>query len=1012
MTFADSHAETLDATVQPAVPRPEHPRPDFVREPWINLNGRWRFTFDPTNEGEQRRWHRLSHPDSAAAGQASSGAPSDMTTQARGYLYDLSGDPFRQQIVVPFPWESPLSEIGDTEYKGAAFYQRAVTVPLEWAEPTTGEGATPATRNWRLRPFLCFGAVDWHARVWVNGRFVGEHAGGYSPFAIDISPYVTPGKAATVCVRAYDACDADTCLGKQTYDWYTHSGGIWQTVWMEGRPAAFVEQIHVTPDLDNGRAQFDVSMNADQAIAGRTYQLSVTSPSGAFAPVTTQVTAGAEHVSATLSVSVPNAKPWSPEEPNLYDCQVALTPVPSPADGRGVPTTGPVAASREAAPESVAGTPRPPAGEGTGVRASDTGEGADVITTYFGLRKISRGRWQDNPYEFVFLNDEPVYLRGALDQAFTPEGLHTYASDDAIRADVQLAKDLGLNMLRCHIKINEPRYYYWADKLGVLVMYDIPSTGAYNPSARRNWEQTFRDALARDYSHPSIFSWILFNETWGLEEHQTAPSWKWVAEMFDLAKALDPTRLVEDNSACLYDHVRTDLNTWHFYISDYDRARRHIAQVVRQVYEGSPFNYVGRFQHLAESKEHKQGTEPFLNSEYAGLGASGGDKDISYSFKFLTTDLRRHNKVCGYVYTELTDIEWEHNGYANYDRSPKEFGYDAFVPGMSVADLNGADFVGLDCAPCQTLAPGATFAAAAFVSHWGKNTFSGQAARVRWQVSFVDRFGDKRILDDRAGAQTVSGLHRYGVTDAGEIAFTLPGEPGLLSVALYLEDDGGIVHARNYVNVDVSTGERLPARERTPAGGHALRLLPADFVESSWPQPVLARNGAKFAGRGAGYVEYSLALPDDLDPARVSGLRLVFEAGARTASSRLGWKREGHSGTSHYPQTETQTKLPTDLSVRVNGVPIGQTVRLPDDPADARGVLSLHSQDTVEFASYGFLTILVADADAARQALAAAAQNGQLTLRFEITRTGTMGGLSLYGERMGAFPVAPTLIVE
>jgi hypothetical protein len=289
---------------------------------------------------------------------------------------------------------------------------------------------------------------------------------------------------------------------------------------------------------------------------------------------------------------------------------------------------------------------------------------------------------------------------------------------------VQLAKDLGLNMLRCHIKINEPRYYYWADKLGVLVMYDIPSASAYTPTARRNWEQTFRDAIARDYSHPSIFSWILFNETWGLEEHQTSASWNWVAEMFDLCKSLDQTRLVEDNSACLYDHVKTDINTWHHYITDYDRARRFVERIEAQVYEGSPFNYVGRFQHVAEAGEFKQGTEPFLNSEYAGLGASGGDKDISYSFKFLTSDLRRHDKVCGYVYTGTCRHRVGAQRLRQLRPDQKEFGYEAFVPGMTIADLNGADFVGLDCAPCQTLAPGATFAAPVFISHWDRHTFA------------------------------------------------------------------------------------------------------------------------------------------------------------------------------------------------------------------------------------------------------------------------------------------------
>ena len=153
--------------------------------------------------------------------------------------------------------------------------------------------------------------------------------------------------------------------------------------------------------------------------------------------------------------------------------------------------------------------------------------------------------------------------------------------------------------------------------------------------------------------------------------------------------------------------MTTDINTWHFYIGDYDRARRHVQNVVEQSFEGSPYHYVGGvYADVAGAEVYRQGTQPLLNSEYAGISAWGGDRDISYSFKFLTGELRRHDMICGYVYTELTDMEWEHNGLLNYDRTPKEFGYDDFVPGMTVADLNGADFVGPGLPPLPDPAPG------------------------------------------------------------------------------------------------------------------------------------------------------------------------------------------------------------------------------------------------------------------------------------------------------------------
>jgi len=915
-----------------------------MREPWLNLNGRWRFTFDPHNVGEQKRWYRRPSPQAASRGGAAQ--------------LSAEEDPFGLEITVPFPWESRLSGLSAKAYKGAAWYQRSLEVPSDWAERAP-EGGPP---RWRLTPWLCFGAVDWHARVWVNGRFAGEHSGGYTPFSLDLGRFVQPGEPATLTVRAFDACDADTPLGKQTYDWYTPSSGIWQTVWLEGRPAAHLSRLHVTPGLE--KASFGVTVEADPGAVGSAYRLAVTSVDGSFPETARQVVLEGARTEATLEVAVPDPKLWSPERPHLYDCTVRL----EPENGAGV--------------------------------------AADEVRTYFGLRAISRGCWEENPFEYVLLNGEPVYLRGALDQALHPGGLHTYPSDEAIRADVQLAKDLGLNMLRCHIKVNEPRYYYWADRLGVLIMYDLPSTSVYTPTACVNWERTFREALERDYSHPSIFSWILFNETWGLEEHQTAPSWAWVARMFDLAKGLDPTRLVEDNSACLFDHVKTDLNTWHFYVDDYDRARREVSRLVEETYEGSPFNYVGhRYGHVEGAASYKQGREPLLNSEYAGLGASGGDKDVAYTFKFLTTELRRHPKVCGYVYTELSDIEWEHNGFVNYDRSEKRFGYDGFFPEMGVRDLTGADFVGLDCPPCQTLPPGSRFSAPAFVSHWDSPL---QGARLCWRVTGVGRFGERLELGE--GGRVVQ-PRRYGVTDVGLIEARLPGEAALVTVALWLEDADGRVRARNYVNVDVHGEGSAQEVERTPCG-YALRFRPSDFSRSSWPQPALGPGGDKFGAGGAGWVEYELALPGELDLGTVRALRLLFEAGACTAWGRLGWKERPYGRTGNYPQTEAQG-LPSDLLVSVNGVPLsGAPVRLPDDPADARGVLSAHLHPNFEYASYGFLTRLEGDAETVRRILAAD-QGGELTVRFEIPHTAAArGGLNLYGARMGAFPLAPTVLLE
>lgn len=925
-----------------APPRSEHPRPDFRREPWINLNGRWRFAFDPKDVGEHQHWYRL--PYAAASGPRTS-------SDVRGVGLSMHGT-FNQEIVVPFPWQSRLSGLAAVDYAGVAWYQRSLTVPLEWAD---GDAAVV---RWRLRPALCFGAVDWNAKVWINGRFVGEHTGGYTPFAFDLADHIRPGQPATLTVRAHDVAAADTLIGKQVERWYTQTGGIWQTVWLEGRPAAAIEQIQISPDLPTGTATFSTTIAAADGANGD-YQLRIVSAEGSFPEVAQDISVHAGAPS-TLAVRVPQPHAWSPEDPHLYECTVYLEP--------------------------------------------KNGGERDAIRTYFGLRSVSTGYWEERAYQYVLLNGEPVYLRGALDQAFHPDGIYSYPSDDAIRADIQAAKDKGLNLLRCHIKINDPRYYYWADRLGMLIMYDIPNFDLYTPAARANWEQTLRAAIARDDSHPSIIAWIIFNETWGLEEHDRPESWSWVASMVALTKALDPSRLVEDNSTNKYDHVVTDLNSWHFYIDEYGRARRHIQQVVDQTFAGGTFNYVsGRHSQTPEAGTYVQGTQPLLNSEYAGIGARSGDLDVSYSFKFLTSELRRHDKICGYVYTELTDVEWEHNGYLNYDRSEKEWGYDAFVPGMCLADLNGADVVGLDCPPCQTLPPGSVFSAPAFVSQWDRRPLPDAA--VTWQVTALDRFAQRRVIT--AGERRLTPRH-YGVSDAGLITLTMPNEICLVTLALTLTDGAGNVRARNYVNLDVSDAAMPTVLERT-AQGYTLSFLPEHYADTGWNIPILGRGDEKFGGTGAGWVEYILTAPDDLELARVSRLRLLFEAGARTARGRTGWWDDRYVKPTDYPQTEERQR-PTDLRVTLNGLPLGETT-LPDDPADARGVLSLHLQPHWEFGSYGFLTTLEATDDQAR-AMLQAGEHGALRVRFEVPATGRRGGLNLYGARMGAYPLRPTLLVD
>jgi hypothetical protein len=894
--------------------RPEHPDPRARRDAWLSLNGPWRFAFDPGLIGEQEHWY---------------------LRNSRGKVAPAMGrhrtEPKPLTINVPFPWESPLSGVARPDYKGAGWYEREFTVPADW------EG---------LVPFLHFGAVDWLARVWIDGRLVAENENGYLPFSIDLGAHVRPGESAVVTVRAFDIAEASTLVGKQVPRWYTHSSGIWQSVWLEGRAPTHVAAARIEPRVADRAAH--VTLTLAVARAGR-HTIRLSARDGAFPmfEVARDLTTGEQRVEFDLPVPAPRL--WSPETPYLYETEIAL----QPADG-GVP---------------------------------------DTLSTYFGMRSVERGPWNGNAYEYILLNGEPVYLRGALDQAFHPDGLHAYPSDDVIRGDIQLAKDLGLNMLRCHIKLNDPRYYHWADRLGVLMMYDFPSPDLDTPSMRRVFEATLARAVARDFNSPSIFAWVVFNETWGLTNHDTADGQRWVRDMKRAVQALDPTRLVEDNSPCHYNHVESDINSWHFYINDYHRVRRHVQRVVDETYPGSGFNHVGRND---AGDVFVQDTAPLMNSEYGGIAARDGDQDIAWCFKYQTTELRRHAKICGYVYTELDDIEWEHNGFVNYDRSAKEFGYDFFVDGMTVADLNAADFVGLDAPPCQTLDAGAMFAAPLFVSHWGAPM---GASAVRWRLEFTDRFGARRMVSSGAIPVTPT---RFAVTELGALTCALPGENGLATLALLLVDAAGKTRCRNYVNVEIRGGA-APRVERVPQGW-ALRFQPGDPRGTSWPNPFLASDGGKFSAAGSGWVEYGLRIPADVDGAAIVGGRLLFEAAARSAAQRIDWPQRVYGF--NYPQTDAARKIPSDIVVSVDGVVVGR-VRLPDDPADARGVLSHHHR--IEPGSYGFLTEIAIDVAVLKAALAA---RRPLTIRFEVSGASIHpGGFALYGERLGCWPVEPTLLL-
>ncbi|HWI56887.1 MAG TPA: glycoside hydrolase family 2, partial [Bacillota bacterium] len=483
----------------------------------------------------------------------------------------------------------------------------------------------------------------------------------------------------------------------------------------------------------------------------------------------------------------------------------------------------------------------------------------DTVRTYFGMRKVDFEVAQESGVPAALrLNGVPRYLRGALYQSYYPDGVYTASSVETLKNDILYAKKFGFNFLRVHIKIDDPLFLYWADKLGMLLMADFPNfgEGGDTPLGRQRFEAMMREGIDRDFNHPAIFSWCLFNETWGfggqevlIEHLVTPPTGKatpppadllgppakkkmpavgarpgmvppqdWVQQMWELAKQLDPTRLVEDMSVCHWDHLEyylhcdTDINSWHFYISDYEKAKAHIDKIVGSTFVGSSFNYVPGFLHKGQ---------PLINSEYGGVGALDGDRDVSWSFKFLTNEMRRHQQIAAYIYTELHDVEWEYNGFLNYDRTPKNFGYDPRI-------INESNTLPVDAPPVQRLAPGQTIRVEVVSSHFSTRPL--HHISLHWAMAGIDAWG--RFHQDLAGGRVGIPFPHRKVAPAHTLELRMPESSMLCTLMLWARAADGTTIAENFIHFYVSAG--YPAeREETPRA-LILRGLPANWAQAEW----------------------------------------------------------------------------------------------------------------------------------------------------------------------------------
>lgn len=821
---------------------------------------------------------------------------------------------------MPFTWTCPLSEV-EEDVAGIGWYRRTVRFTAQH------------------RVFLCFGAVDYLADVYVNKTHVGHHQGGYTYFEMDVTDVWQAGDN-LIEVRAEDYRRDTQTYGKQGYG---EIQGIWQTVWLEEHPQAYIRNFRIVTKISG-----DVTISAQ-----------VAAPDGAVFSAHfdgRDLEAAVQDEQAEIALHLENPRLWSPDSPALYEGTLCLT-----SDGV-----------------------------------------SDEVSTYFGVREISSAPVGGREYQWILLNGKPIYLNGTLDQAFNPKGYFTYPDEAEIHTEAWRLKRLGLNMVRIHIKPEEPRKLYWMDKLGILVMEDIPCFwGEPNEEARSAYEQEWGDIIARDFNHPAIFAWVVFNETWGLFTNKgTARKYlpetqEWVRSVYHRAKALDPTCLVEDNSPCNYDHVESDLNTWHFYLNGYERVRDHIRNVVKNTYPGSTFNYIGG---------NQQSNAPLMNSECGlvwGVKNSAGDSDLAWQYHYMLNEYRLHEKLCGFVFTEFHDVVNEFNGYYRIDGEAKDFGYQDFCRGMSLRDLHAADFVAVDCAPMQDVHAGESVTVPLVLSSFS-DALHGTDCTLRWEL-WHDGLNGR--VADAAGCMELPAFD-YGTTVLPPLTVQMPDANAAAVLSLYFCDAQGHVVSRNFTTFDVHAPLPENVIEIPVSQGKA------EGFEVVWQ----AMGGQKLCMGGAGQVSFTTYLPHIAELSRIT---LYLEASSKRVLKKdrqiigekcadLGFMRgyrvdRGAFDNSYWMTDES--RFPSEVEVIVAGQVI-DTLYLKNDWADARGMLSWHAQpvDNLldEAGSYGEAQRIELPVNL----LPTIAREGRITITFRVKGN---GGLALYGRESGRYAYGLTL---
>jgi len=571
-----------------------HPRPQLTRPRWTDLGGQWQFAYDDNNRGIAEHW--IEHPDK-----------------------------FDRTITVPFPPESQASGIGDTAFHPVVWYRRTFTIPAQ-------------ERQGRM--LLHFGAVDYHAQVWVNGQLVAEHEGGHTPFSADITSALRPeADDHVVVVRAEDQpTDLAQPRGKQYWQpepgriWYHRTTGIWQPVWLEPVGNTYIAALRWTPDLDRGLLGLQVRLSAAPE---RPLQLRVRLALRGTQLADDTYTVERQETRREIALDAGGFALdyrqllWSPRFPNLIDATLTLL---------------------------------------------DNNQPLDEVQSYAGLRRVEA---RDGAF---FLNGMPYYLRLVLAQNYWPDTLLAAPSDEALRREVELIKALGFNGVRIHQKVEDPRFLYWCDKLGVLVWGEMANAYVYSVDAAERLTREWLDVVRRDYNHPSIVTWVPLNESWGVPNLDRDPAQRaFVRALYHLTLALDPTRPVIGNDG--WQHVAGDILGIHDYALDGAALRERYGTsegLDRTLASVQPQHRTLLIDGRRRAGEPVMLTEfggisytPNANEQWWGYGTVRDTAAFLAKYEELVMAVLDCPSIFGFCYTQLTDTEQETNGLLRADRTPK-----------------------------------------------------------------------------------------------------------------------------------------------------------------------------------------------------------------------------------------------------------------------------------------------------------------------------------------------------